>query len=319
MRSYNNFFRKRGKLPTSTKNERLRKYKRIMLEQKNTRNYIKSQIEQTSRLELKSSQFERQSLCNQDDAPFFEQNNDTPELNEHTTINENFEHDSSDRMYDYVDCDSDLDSDFDCTSPKSKQEEISAALLTLFFSGDFTKTALAKTIELMQLLTNEKLPKTFNQLLTRLQANPIEYSKRWYCQPCDEFVELNNQYQRRCSNENCSENLSAFYYMSISSQLQTLFERNVLPKKKFNYNPEYITDVKDGSIYQEFISSFTDYQANKVHSFTCNTDGASLCDKSSLTMWPFFLGINEIEINSRFSPENIIIGGIFVGHSKPYI
>jgi len=62
-----------------------------------------------------------------------------------------------------------------------------------------TQTALKKVIELMQLLTPVKLPKTFDQLLSKLETQNLVYKKIWYCQICNEEVELNGNKQRHCS------------------------------------------------------------------------------------------------------------------------
>jgi hypothetical protein len=42
-----------------------------------------------------------------------------------------------------------------------------------------------------------------------------------------------------------------------------------------------------------------------------NTDGISICDKSNLSIWPFYLEINELNIGKRFCIDNIIIAGIW--------
>ena len=40
-----------------------------------------------------------------------------------------------------------------------------------------------------------------------------------------------------------------------------------------------------------------------------NTDGVSLCTKSKLTMWPFFLAINECSKEDRFLINNVVLAG----------
>lgn len=86
-----------------------------------------------------------------------------------------------------------------------------------------------------------------------------------------------------------------------------LFKKQVLPvvSNYFNENTHIMSDVKDGSIYKEFkkLNPFNAY------TFTLNTDGISLCDKSNLSIWPVYLAINELEIESRFYIDNIIIAG----------
>ncbi len=97
--------------------------------------------------------------------------------------------------------------------------------------------------------------------------------------------------------------------MEIEKQIELLFKKNKLPLKKRPFNTEYIEDIQDGSLYQEFISSFSTNQARNVYSFTLNSDGISLCDKSNLSIWPIYLTINEIDARERFYIDNVIVAG----------
>ena len=98
-----------------------------------------------------------------------------------------------------------------------------------------------------------------------------------------------------------------------------MFENKTLPvnnKPAYQETP-FLKDVSDGSIYKQFQSQFTAEQFKRVYSFTLNTDGVSLCEKSKLSIWPVYLALNEIEIYKRFDYENILVVGLFCGHSKP--
>jgi len=80
---------------------------------------------------------------------------------------------------------------------------ICTALLSLFYSAHFTRDAFAKVIEFAQLLTNVKIPKSFDQLMKHINEEKLEYSKVFFCQKCVNKVELNNSKQRTC--ELCNE------------------------------------------------------------------------------------------------------------------
>jgi hypothetical protein len=77
----------------------------------------------------------------------------------------------------------------------------------------------------------------------------------------------------------------------------------------FSSDGEFITDFKDGSIYKEFLNTENPRRSNDIYSFTLNTDGISLCDKSNIQIWPQYLTINETDIEHRYSPDNTIICG----------
>ena len=94
-----------------------------------------------------------------------------------------------------------------------------------------------------------------------------------------------------------------------------LFEKKVLPTCTYSsIDMNSVNDIKDGSIHNSFKSANLN---NKTYSFTINTDGISLCDKSNLSIWPVFLEINEIAIKNRYYIDNVIIAGQFVIYFKP--
>lgn len=94
-----------------------------------------------------------------------------------------------------------------------------------------------------------------------------------------------------------------------------LIKRKKLPitSNKFkeidNRNEQIISDVYDGSLYKQFRSSVNFSPC--TYSFTLNTDGVKLCDKSNLTLWPVYLIINELDSEERFYIYNTIIVGKF--------
>ena len=80
---------------------------------------------------------------------------------------------------------------------------VSTALMSLFFGANLTKTALQSTIELIQLLVPDfKIPKTFDRLMLRVQEHELKNKKRWFCQKCNKYIEVETNgdaKQRLCS------------------------------------------------------------------------------------------------------------------------
>lgn len=72
-------------------------------------------------------------------------------------------------------------------------------------------------------------------------------------------------------------------------------------------------DICDGALYKTLLESEDGdaFKRKEAMTFLLNTDGASLCKSSKLTLWPVYLVINELPINIRFSPENVILAGIY--------
>ena len=110
------------------------------------------------------------------------------------------------------------------------------------------------------------------------------------------------------SNIYCS--LGVYYNIPIKNQIEMLFQKKKLPTKyDFSSDGEYITDFKEGSIYKDLLIKENPRRSNDIYSFTLNTDGISLCDKSNIQIWPQYLTINETDIEHRYSPDNTIICG----------
>ena len=85
-------------------------------------------------------------------------------------------------------------------------------------------------------------------------------------------------------------------------------------KIKFGHrieNATEISDLFDGTIFQNFAKSFDAYELDYIFTMMLNTDGISVSDKSNLSIWPVYLNITEIEKSERFCLENTIIAGFY--------
>jgi hypothetical protein len=191
---------------------------------------------------------------------------------------------------------------------------ICASVLTLFFSSNLTQSSLELIIKHTQLFNQIELPKSFNSMVnTLVNKEDLKYEKKWYCQSCESYFELDYNKSRRCSK--CNEWYNVFYYIPIKPQLDMLFKKNKLPvlKSQINSDPDFIQDIYDSKIYKDFKSKFVanNEKYENIYSFCINTDGISLCEKSNLSIWPVFLCINELSINERFYIDNTVIAGKF--------
>jgi hypothetical protein len=102
-----------------------------------------------------------------------------------------------------------------------------------------------------------------------------------------------------------------YYHPKIEKQIIEIFKNIKIPKYEQD-NSEDLTDIKDGTIYKNLLESEDGelFKNNEAFSFLLNTDGISVCSKSKLTIWPFFLAINEIPKEERFLIENMILAGM---------
>ena len=75
------------------------------------------------------------------------------------------------------------------------ESKLYASLIALFFSGNLTQTALKLVIKHTQLLTSIKLPKDFDQLMSKIETHELKYNEKWFGQICLEEVKLSNSKQ----------------------------------------------------------------------------------------------------------------------------
>lgn len=106
----------------------------------------------------------------------------------------------------------------------------------------------------------------------------------------------------------------------MADQIKLLLLKKILPIKRYISTDEsFISDIKDGSYYQDYLKNLNQETDADEYTFIINIDGISCCDKSTLAIWPVYLAINEIEIESRYHIDNIILAGLCVGLTKPRI
>jgi hypothetical protein len=104
-----------------------------------------------------------------------------------------------------------------------------------------------------------------------------------------------------------------YYNLDIESQIVNIFKKFKLEDLKNSNDTNNLTDIRDGRLYKKILESSDGLAITNQEAFTflLNTDGISSFKKSKLTIWPVFLVINELPLESRFSIDNTIIAGNF--------
>lgn len=101
-----------------------------------------------------------------------------------------------------------------------------------------------------------------------------------------------------------------YYKLSIKNQIIRLFEKKILPLEtnELVNDQQTIADVNNAKVYKEWPNNVTKNNKFQLkYTFTLNSDGVSLCEKSKLSIWPVYLAINELPIGERFQIDNIIL------------
>lgn len=88
---------------------------------------------------------------------------------------------------------------------------------------------------------------------------------------------------------------------------------------KHKNNANKMSDIRDGKLYKKILESVhgNEFRDQLAFSFLLNTDGISPMKKSKLTIWPVYLVINELPLESRFCVDNIILVALSVAEQKP--
>ncbi|KAK3923602.1 Centrosomal protein of 295 kDa [Frankliniella fusca] len=195
-----------------------------------------------------------------------------------------------------------------------------AALLQLATSCHMSGTDFCKLLDCVHLLLPKpnNLPPTRHAVFNILKDDSTALNVIYYCDSC---WKIRSSQQEHCD---VCRNSSVTYFIgcSIIQQLQKIFARpGLIEKLKYKnsrtkQNCDGIEDLYDSSIYKEAELTFlTDIF--KI-SLTWYTDGVSLYNCSSYSLWPFIFVVNELPPEDRFKPENLIIGGLWGDSAKPH-
>ena len=153
--------------------------------------------------------------------------------------------------------------------------------------------------------------------LKKIFANAYPLTVRHYfCGIC--LRKLDNKFCQYC---NQSKNISYFLEMSILKQLECFYKRPEFAEKlnhqneRQKENDNNYEDLYDGTIYKSLPEDIIN--CDEKITFTWNTDGVPLYKSSKMSIWPFFLMINELPYKLRVVKENIILAGLWFGKMKP--
>ncbi len=199
----------------------------------------------------------------------------------------------------------------------SKLEEY-AALISMFFGANLTQSAFEIVVDLLNCSYQKDLPKRFDSIADKFLKESdvkIKSKKRYFCPKCVATLKkLAFSKQRQCST--CRTRLAMNYYFDMDDQLQRILSKNLVKFKQAAHldltsKPTVMSDVIDGEIYRNFLKTPEGRSVVNGNglTFSINTDGCNPSDKSSISLWPVFVCINEIPIEERYCIDNVIIAG----------
>ena len=122
------------------------------------------------------------------------------------------------------------------------------------------------------------------------------------------------------ANNNCRnkrgfcETPPVFLRMPLQPQIQDILLR--FPSLRFqqqSHSALVSSDISNGKFYQRVLKE----ENENILSLTFNVDGISIAKSTRSSLWVMTFMINELKQSDRFKVENILVGGIGYGKTKP--
>ncbi|KAE8742233.1 hypothetical protein FOCC_FOCC012248 [Frankliniella occidentalis] len=199
------------------------------------------------------------------------------------------------------------------------------SILSYAQSENLSGAGLDRLLKLINLHLPQpnKAVSTTHMFYNNLENCDFKFNLTYYCSRCWKFRASATDLCDTC----IAPNKKVDYYVSlpIKSQIAKLLSRpDFLNKIRLKENREKkesvnLEDIYDGSIYESVQAETISEDGSSVTlTLMWYTDGISLYECSSFSLWPFFFVINELPPEDRFKRENIVMAGLWGCNQKPH-
>lgn len=111
---------------------------------------------------------------------------------------------------------------------------------------------------------------------------------------------------------------SYYYIFNVREQLESILlmteEIDLTRRRTLQTNGDLkMKDIIDGAQYKKLL----DEEPNDLLTLTMSTDGIQPFNSGEKSIWPVTFVINEVKRKKRFCFQNLILGGVWPGPSKP--
>ncbi|CAF3898928.1 unnamed protein product [Rotaria sp. Silwood2] len=197
--------------------------------------------------------------------------------------------------------------------------EIALALSLLKSRHSLTNTCISNICKLLKLLHVPSSPTDFRHVRS-LISNPYQAAlfARESLISCPSCHKISSNSTHCTSSTTCISkykfitNPTINHILHIEPQIRAVLERTDLIIKPRN-NESIITDIVDSPFYRKLLC----IEQNSFITLLMNSDGA-VVKSISRSIWITTFVINELSPSIRFNRENLIIGMISIGSSKPH-
>lgn len=207
---------------------------------------------------------------------------------------------------------------------RNERRQMSNNLMKHFIRFNQTYVELVETAKLMNSVPGAKvkLPitkcKLIHEFLSQVPDNVYKYI---FCESCREYSKCcfkrnNDQYKcKKCLKHFRGKIDDYFVHIEVENQLKRIVSRHWDDIQ--NYKQKFLNKKNDD------IEDFYDGQAMKflikdnVFTLTINTDGVSIENSNSKSLWPILYICNSLPPNLRYLHQNIIVSAFYYGENKP--
>lgn len=219
----------------------------------------------------------------------------------------------------FIHSDDNLDSDSEHLNRCLTSIELSVSLMMLKIRYHLSHECINDILRLLRMCLIE-VPSSYKSIKNLFRkrsgdAKPVPIVK-YICPSCSSSSTSSVTCSSCFSSMTANDSPPFFFNFDLSSQIAKILcsspDLHLVNQAKDQQTE--LCDIIDGEYYQRL---FLAEQGNKFITLTMNVDGVSPNRGSTLSIWPLFLVINEIEKAKRFALENLIVGGIWPGPSKP--
>ncbi|XP_031779838.1 uncharacterized protein LOC107981521 [Nasonia vitripennis] len=199
-------------------------------------------------------------------------------------------------------------------------------LLKFSIANTLSMTGISNLFKLINLVcgsavvpqTRYKIDKLFDDDIITLHG---------VCPACTNYIGTFQDFNYVVNCANCDKpvnmsNPSSQCYFAIfdpSNAIQDYIETNEnyydYVVKEREHEKNHIKDIYDGVLYRKFVQSLKDSDRHSYATVIFNTDGAPVFESSTYSIWPIYLILNEIPIQSRM--KSAITAGLWFGKDKP--
>lgn len=205
----------------------------------------------------------------------------------------------------------------DRTGCQFTSKDIAIVLSLLKSRHSLTNTCITNICKLLKLLRVPNAPSNFRHIRSLIcipyQSN-IFAKTSISCPSCNR-ISSNSAY---CTSSSTCTSKNKFiktptvnHVLSLEPQIRSILEHNDLIQPHRNEN--IVTDIIDSECYRKLLRA----EYNPFITLLMNSDGA-VVKSISRSIWITSFVINELAPSVRFNRENLIIGMVSVGSSKPH-